>query len=293
MHPSADWWLVPTPTTIPHRLDVVPPTLLFVVSAVSQYAGAAIAVLLFTAVPAAGVAWLRILAAAAVMLAWRRPWRRGRPAPGRAGVLIGFGAALGLMNLCFYLAIDRLPLGNAVAIEFLGPVIVAAVGTRTRRDLLALCLALAGVALLVEVELSGNPTGVAFALAAALFWAAYIVLGERLASGGEGLDGLAVGLAVALLLVAPFSAPGAVPALTHPPLLLACLSVGLLSSVIPYGLDLHILTRMSRGRFALLLSLLPVGAALAGAIVLRQVPTLTEAAGIGLVVAGVATRSPR
>jgi inner membrane transporter RhtA len=179
-----------------------------------------------------------------------------------------------------------------VAIEFLGPVVVAAVGTRTRRDLAALLLALAGVGLLVEVELSGSPAGVAFALAAAALWAIYIVLGARVAAGGSGLDGLALGLIAGVVVIAPVGLPAAVPALTQPPLLLACLGVGLLSSVLPYGLDQQILARMGRGRFALLLSLLPATAAVTGAVVLAQIPTPAEALGIALVVAAVAIRSP-
>lgn len=272
------------------RLDAVPPPLLFVVSAVSQYAGAAIAVRLFALVPAAGLAWLRLAAAAVVMLLWRRPWRTGRR---RRTVVVAFGAALAAMNLTYYLAIARLPLGNATAIEFLGPVVVAAAGTRTRRDLGALLLALAGVGLLVEVELSSSPSGLAFALAAAAFWAAYIVLGARVAAGGSGIDDLAVSMVAGTVLLAPIAGPFALPALADPLLAAACLGVGVLSSVIPYALDQSILARMRPARFALLLSLLPATATLTGAVVLRQIPTLPEAAGIGLVVVAVALRSPR
>jgi inner membrane transporter RhtA len=264
--------------------------LLFVVSAVSQYAGAAIAVRLFALVPAAGLAWLRLAAAAVVMLLWRRPWRTGRR---RRTVVVAFGAALAAMNLTYYLAIARLPLGNATAIEFLGPVVVAAAGTRTRRDLGALLLALAGVGLLVEVELSSSPSGLAFALAAAAFWAAYIVLGARVAAGGSGIDDLAVSMVAGTVLLAPIAGPFALPALADPLLAAACLGVGVLSSVIPYALDQSILARMRPARFALLLSLLPATATLTGAVVLRQIPTLPEAAGIGLVVVAVALRSPR
>jgi inner membrane transporter RhtA len=271
-------------------LDVVPAPLLFVVSAVSQYLGAAVAVLLFAAVPAAGVAWLRVVAAAGVMAAWRRPWRAGSR---RLGLVVAFGTALASMNLAFYLAIERLPLGTAVAIEFLGPVAVAAVGTRSVRDLLALLLALAGVGLLLEVELSGSPTGVAFALAAAALWAIYIVLGARVAISGDGLDGLAAGLIAGAVVLAPVAGPAALPALADLPLLLACLAVGVLSSVVPYALDQRILADMGRGRFALLLSLLPATATLTGALVLAQIPSPVEAFGIALVVAAVAIRSPR
>lgn len=276
----------------PSRLDTMPAPLLFVASAISQYAGAAVAVLLFGVVPAAGLAWLRIVAAATVLLAWRRPWRNGLG--GRApGVVIAFGAALAAMNLTYYLAIARLPLGTATAIEFLGPVVVAAVGTRTLRDLGALLLALAGVGLLVEVQLSASPSGVAFALAAAAFWALYIVLGARVAAGGHGIDDLALSMAAGAVLLIPIAGPSALPAFASFGLAAACLGVGVLSSVIPYGLDQRILARMTPGHFALLLCLLPVTATLMGALVLRQIPTPPEAAGIGLVIAAVALRSPR
>src|SRR3990170_2676147 len=118
----------------------LPPQALFVLGAISQYVGAALAVLLFASVPAAGVAWLRVVAAAAVLVAWRQPWRTGWTAA-RLRLVAAFGVALALMNLCFYESIDRLPLGTAVAIEFCGPIAVAALGTRTRRDLIALGLA--------------------------------------------------------------------------------------------------------------------------------------------------------
>src|SRR5205807_743044 len=153
--------------------------------AVSQYVGSAVAVLLFASVPAAGVAWLRVLGAAAALLAWRRPWRGTWDAP-RLRLVAAFGAVLGLMNLSFYLAIARLPLGTAVAIEFAGPIAVAALGSRTRRDAGALALALAGVLLLADVHVAGTPLGVALAPAAgALRPAALAAAGD----GGGGRRG--------------------------------------------------------------------------------------------------------
>lgn len=290
---------------------------LFIVGAVSQYAGAAAAVLLFREVPAAGVAWLRVAAAAAVLLAWRRPWRSGwpvlRPAVGGAAVprpaalprgsglrraadVVAFGAVLAGMNLCFYLSIERLPLGTAVAIEFLGPVMVAAVGSRTRRDVGAFVCAAAGVALLAEVTVSGaGPgalAGVGFALAAAGQWALYIVLGWRVAAGGRGVDGLAVGMLAGALVIAPVALPPALPALADPRLAALCLGVGVLSSVVPYVLDQLVLARVGTGRFALLLALLPATAAVVGLVVLGQVPGVAETVGITLVVLAVAVRSP-
>ncbi len=271
-------------------LDRVPAPALFVAGALSQYLGAALAVGLFAVLPAAGVGWLRIVGAAAVMVAWRRPWRLAWTR--RRLLLVGaFGTALAVMNLCFYLAVDLLPLGTTVAIEFLGPIAVAALGTRGRRDAFALALAVGGVALLADVQLEGNPLGVAFALAAAACWAAYIVLGSRVSAGGDGVDGLAAGMVLGALATAPFAGPAAVPALGDAGLLVACLGVGVLSSAIPYALDQLVLRRTTPARFALLLALLPATAAAVGLVVLRQVPTPTEAAGIGLVIAAVASRS--
>ncbi|HEY3019996.1 MAG TPA: EamA family transporter [Solirubrobacteraceae bacterium] len=265
---------------------------LFVTGALSQYVGSAFAVKLFASVPAAGVAWLRVVSAAVVLVAWRRPWRSTWTAR-RAGLVAAFGGALALMNLCFYLAIARLPLGTAVAIEFAGPITVAALGSRTRRDIAALALAAVGVLALADVHLSGSPGGVALALAAGALWGAYIVLGHRVAadSGIRPQDGLAAAMAVGALALAPALVGPATPALTDPALLAACVAVGLAASVVPYALEQLAMRRLPRARFALLLSLLPATAAVVGAVVLGQVPSALEAAGIALVVVASSLRT--
>jgi inner membrane transporter RhtA len=270
----------------------VPPQSLFVAGAIVQYAGSSLAVLLFASVPAAGVAWLRVVAAAAALLAWRRPWR-STWTPRRLALVAAFGLSVGLMNLVFYEAIDRLPLGTTVAIEFLGPISVAALGSRTRRDWLALGLATVGVLALADVHLSGSPVGVALALGAGVMWAAYIVLGHRVAStaGVRPQDGLAAGMAISAVLLAPALMWSAQPALASPELLAACLLVGLLASVVPYALEQVAMSRLPRARFALLLALLPAMAPLVGAIVLGQIPRPIEAAGIALVVVAASLRS--
>lgn len=282
----------PAPPAAAGVADRLPPQALFVLGAISQYVGAALAVLLFAVVPAAGVAWLRVVAAAAVLVAWRRPWQT--PWTGaRLRLTTAFGAALALMNLTFYLAIDRLPLGTAVAIEFLGPIAVAAVGSRTPRDVLALVLAVAGVLALADVHLTGSPVGFALALAAGAFWAAYIVLGHRVAAdpGLRPRDGLALAMAIGAFGLAPFLVTSAVPALVDPLLLAACLAVGVASSVVPYALEQVAMRRLARARFALLLALLPATATVIGAIVLAQVPGLVESAGIALIVVAASLRS--
>ena len=242
--------------------------------------------------PAAGVAWLRVLSAAVALAVWRRPWRSAWTAR-RLRLVAAFGGTLALMNLCFYLAIARLPLGTAVAIEFTGPIAVAALGSRTRRDAAALALAVLGVLALADVRFSGSPGGVALALAAGALWACYIVLGHRVASdrGIRPQDGLAAAMAIGALALAPALVPTASPALTDPVLLAACVAVGLASSVVPYALEQLAMRRLPRARFALLLSLLPATAAVMGAVILGQIPEVVEAAGIALVVAAASLRS--
>jgi inner membrane transporter RhtA len=271
------------------RTRQVPAPLLFVTGGLSMYLGAAVAVWLFAEIDPAAVAWLRQLGAALVLLAWRRP---GRAAwRGRVFWLAAvFGVVTAGMNVAFYEAIARLPLGTAVALEFVGPVLVAAFGSRTRRDVAALVLVLCGVVLIADVQWSGSTLGVLFALAAAALWAGYIVLGKRVADVGLGVDGLAVGFAVATVLLVPL-ALGTGPVWSSPRLLLLGVGVGVLSTVVPYVLDQVVLRRLGQASFALLLALLPVTATVVGLVVLRQVPTLPEACGILAVVVGLTLRS--
>jgi inner membrane transporter RhtA len=266
---------------------------LFVVNAVSQYAGASLAVRAFGAMPAAGVAWIRVLTGALVLGAWRRPWRELRCQERDALLLVvAFGIALAAMNLTFYLAIERLPLGTTVAIEFIGPILVAAIAVRGLRNLAALLVALAGVAMLSRISVSGSALGVGLALAAGLFWAVYIVLAHQVARRGLGTTGLAAAMAVGTVAIAPLAAAPAVESAGHGLVLLLAVGAGLLSSVIPYALDQVLLRRLSRGAFALLLSLLPATATVMGLVLLRQVPQPLEIVGIGLVVAAVVLRTP-
>ena len=273
-------------TVRPARLaGRLPAPLLFVVGGVSMYLGAAVAVLLFDELSPAVVAWLRLAGAAALLLAWRRPGRaawRGR----RLLLACAFGVATALMNLAFYEAIARMPMGTAVAIEFCGPVAVAALGSRGRRDAGALALAVLGVMLIADVQWSGSSAGVLLALTAAALWAGYIVLGKRVAGGGAGLDDLAVGMTAGVVLLSPL-AVGAGPVVSSPRLFLLAVGVGVLSSVLPYALDQVVLRRVGQARFALLLAILPATAPLIGLLLLRQVPRPLEALGILAVVAAV------
>jgi inner membrane transporter RhtA len=267
----------------------VPPHVYFVVSAVFHYLGPAFAVLLFARVDVLGVAWLRIAAAAVVFAAWRRPWRAPLDRDARR-LIAAWGAVLALMNCCFYLAIDRLPLGTVAAIEFLPVIVLAALGARSRRNLGALALAVAGVYLLTDVQLTGEPLGVALAFANAVLFALYIVLAHRLArhDGVSGIDALGLSMLVAAVVVTPMGGWEVIPVLTDPVALLAGVGVGVSSSVIPYVTDQLAMARLPRATYALMVSLLPATATVIGVVVLAQVPSASEATGVALVIAGVA-----
>lgn len=274
--------------TLPSRIRRrdVPVPLLFVIGGCSMYLGAALAVVLFGRLSPAGVAWLRMLVAAMVLLTWRRPDRaawRGR----RLVLAACFGLVTGLMNVAFYEAIARLPLGTAVAVEFCGPVAVAALGSRSVRDIAALMLAATGVVLIADVRLAGSSAGLVLALVAAVLWAAYIVLGKRVASAGSGLDDMTVGFALAAVLLCPL-AMGTGPVWNSPTLLAMAAGVGVLSTALPYALDQVVLRRVGQARFALLLALLPAVASVVGLVVLGQLPHPLEAAGIATVAVAVA-----
>ena len=266
----------------------LPPQLFFLVSAVFHYLGPACAVLLFGEVEVLGVAWLRIATAALVFALWRRPWRLWRRSSAAdRRILLALGVVLAAMNACFYLAIARLPLATVGAIEFLGPIGLAAAGLHSRRNLLALSLAAAGVAMLTQIRLEGDALGYALAFANAALFVAYIVLAHRIA-GADGIDGLAASMLVALVAISPVGLGPALPALADPALLLAGIGVGIASSVIPYVCDLLAMARLPRASFALMLSLLPATATGIGVLVLGQIPSTRDLTGIALVMAGVA-----
>jgi inner membrane transporter RhtA len=274
----------------------LPPHAYFLVSAVFHYLGPAFAVLLFSRIDVLGVAWLRIASAAVVFAAWRRPWRLFQSLPwSERWVLVAVGAVLGVMNASFYLAIARLPLSTVGAIEFLGPIALAAIGAHTPRNLLALTLAVGGVCLLTNVRLAGQPLGFALAFANAAFFVLYIVLAHRIAQRGSsaGVDGLGAAMLVALVVVMPIGLAGAAPAFTNPLLLAAGVGVGICSSVIPYVTDQLAMARLSRATYALLLSLLPATATVIGVLALAQLPKPEEMLGIGLVILGVAIHRER
>jgi inner membrane transporter RhtA len=259
------------------------------VSAVFHYLGPSFAVLLFAQMHPAGVAWLRIAAAGAVFAIWRAPWRSFATLPPRdRNVVIALGLVLAAMNTVFYEAIARLPLATVGAIEFLGPIAIAAYGLRSRRNLAAFVLAVAGVYLLTEVRIAGESLGYMFAFANCGLFMLYIVMGHRISAGSAGVDRLAAAMLVATVAAMPIGLRAAIPAFSDPNLLAAAVGVGISSSVIPYVCDQLAMRRLPRASFALLISVLPASAAIIGFIVLRQAPTLPEICGILLVIGGVA-----
>ncbi|CAM5788094.1 EamA family transporter [Cellulomonas persica] len=276
----------------------MPAPLLFVVSGVTQYVGATVAVGLFARLAPASLGWLRVVVAALVLIGWTRPWRTRAlwtwPALRTAAA---FGVVLAAMNAAFYVAIDTLPLGTAVALEFAGPVAVAAITGRGWRDRVAIVVAAGGVVLLagVSLHLGDDATrGLVAIGVAATCWAFYIVLGRRVASAPTGgLNGLGVALAVGGLVLAPFLAHGAGPVLADARLALLVVVVALFSSVVPYGIEQVVLRRVSAATFAVLLALLPATAALVGAVLLQQVPHGIEIVGLVLVSGAIALTAHR
>jgi inner membrane transporter RhtA len=253
--------------------------------AVSVQTGAAIAVRLFARVGPAGAVTLRLVLGAVVLVVVARPRLRGRTR-GDLLVVAAFGLTLAVMNLSFYEAIARIPLGVAVTVEFVGPLAVAVTGSRRATDLLWAVLAGSGVALLAAAPNAHiDGVGVVFALAAGACWAGYILLSRETGRRVEGLDGLALALVVSSLAVAPFGLAAGGTRLARPSTLGLGLGVALLSSVLPYSVELVALRRISARAFGVLLSLDPAVAAVAGLALLGQHLEVREDVALVLVVA--------
>jgi inner membrane transporter RhtA len=265
-------------------LDRVPPFGLVLAGVTSIQFGAALAATLFDDLGPAGTSVLRLGIAALILVGLARPHPREHSAPDLRLVAL-FGLALGAMNLTFYEALDRIPLGIAVTIEFAGPLAVAVLGSRRRLDVVWAVLAAAGILLLARPGGGGlNGTGLAFALAAAAFWAVYILLAQRAGRRFSGSTGVAMAMVVAALVpLGPGLAQGGTD-LLHPGFLALGACVALLSSVIPYSLETEALRRLPANVFGVLMSLEPAVAATAGFIVLGQGLAARELAAIALVV---------
>ena len=261
----------------------MPAPLLVLVAIASVQIGSAVARTVFDDVGANGITLLRLAFSGLLLVALVRPrvrhWSRDQLA---AAALLGL--TMGAMNIVFYLSIRTVPLGVAVTVEFIGPLLVALVQSRRLRDVACVLLAGAGVALLGLDTSADLPLGgLALAFLAGLFWGGYILASARVGRLVQGMDGLAVALVVAALLALPFGAEGATRAFTDPRVLLAGLAVALLSSVVPYGLELAALRRIPTQVFGILMSLEPAAAALAGRAVLGQRLGLREVVALVLV----------
>ena len=249
-----------------------------------QEVGASFAVMLFPATGPLGIVMLRLVFSALLLWAISRPTLRGRSADAWRAVVL-FGLVLALMNGFFYLALERLPLGVTVTIEVLGPLALSVIVARRLSAWLWAVLALAGVALLAgggwdDLDL----IGVLFALAAATCWAGYILASARVGRAFSQLDGLAIAMAIGAAVALPFGIVDAGSALLSPLTLGLGAAVAVLSSAIPYALELIALRRLPASGFAVLMSLAPATATVAGFVLLGQVLTVVELAGIALVI---------
>jgi inner membrane transporter RhtA len=251
----------------------IPPTGLVLIGIGSVQFGAAIAKGLFDSLGPGGTVLFRISLAAVILIALWRP-KLGGYARAEYGLAVVFGLALAAMNLSLYLAIDRIPLGVAVTLEFVGPLGVAVAGSRRLLDGLWALLAAAGVLLLAPLDVLGatnlDPVGVMFALLAGAFWASYILLSARVGGAFPGGTGLVISLCVGTLVLLPVGIASAGYALLDPKLLLLGLGVAILSSAVPYSLELSALRTLPTRVFGVLMSLEPAVAALVGFLVLGE-----------------------
>ena len=272
-------------------LRAVPAPVLVILSALSSYVGAGFAVALFTLMPSTTVAWWRITIAAAILVGWRRPWRR-RWAGRELAVCAAFGVAIATMNVFFYASIKLLPMGTAVSLEFLGPVVVALTTGRGWRPRVAVVMALAGVAAIgglgLDMSDSQQRAGVLVAMAAAGAWAAYILTGRVVAGAGAGLDSLAVASVAGSLFYLPLAVTTAGAALTDLSTVVRVLGVSLMSTVVPYVLDQVNLGRLRSDTFSLLQALFPATSLVVGVVMLAQLPNVWEVLGLVLVSGAVA-----
>jgi len=273
----------------------VPPRAWFGVSAVFHYLGPSFAVLLFPAVGVLGVAWFRIAAAALVFGVATRPWRTILRADRATRLLlVGLGVCLAVMNTSFYLALDRLPMSLVAAMEFIGTIAVALYGLRTRRNVLALALAVVGVFILIDVKWATDPLGLFWSALNAMLFVGYIVLGHKAAEAGAGagVERLGAAIAIAFVAIAPIGIFQATRVFGDFKLIAAGVGVGICSSVIPYICDQLAMSRLPRASFALLLALLPATATIIATLVLAQIPSIKDIVGIALVMGGIALHKP-
>jgi inner membrane transporter RhtA len=266
------------------RLTALIPIAAVAAAMASIQFGAATAQRLYPMVGAQGATALRVGLAALLLLAVRRPSLKGLTRTQMRAIAL-YGAALGCMNLLFYMALRTIPLGVAVAVEFIGPLAVAAAAHRGKLDILWLALAVAG--LIGFAPIAGahlDPVGLAFALGAAFFWALYILFGRKAGEAGPGVAAT-FGMGVAALIVIPFGAAHAGAALLSPALLPLALAVAVFSSALPYSLEMYALVRLPKATYGTLMSLEPAIGTLFGWLILGQRLTLRQDVAMACIIA--------
>ncbi|MCE9672697.1 DMT family transporter [Myxococcus stipitatus] len=249
--------------------------------------GASIAKGLFPIVGAQGTTALRLIFSSLILLAFWRPWRH-RLTRQEARAILVYGAALGVMNLTFYLALARIPLGIAVAIEFTGPLAVAILSSRRPIDFLWALLAIAGVLLILPLSGAAGAldwVGVFWALVAGTGWALYILFGQKAGASVHGGTAASLGMTVAALVVVPVGITHAGGALLNPSLLPPAIGIAILSSALPYSLEMFVLKKMPARTFGVLMSLEPAIGALAGLVFLGERLAVTQWVAVGLIIA--------
>jgi inner membrane transporter RhtA len=253
------------------RVPSVLPITLLVLAMASFQAGASIAKTIFPLVGAIGTVTLRIVLGTAILAITMKPWRT-RLAPGARGALVIYGVSLGLMNLCFYLALSRIPLGIAVALEFSGPLAVAVLTSRRALDFCWIVLAIGGLVLLLPITHPGSridPVGMLYALGAGACWALYIVFGRK-AGAAHGAQTVVIGSVISTIVIAPLGLATAGSALLSRAVLLPGLAVAILSTALPYTLEMIALTRIPARTFGILMSVDPALAATFGLVFLNE-----------------------
>lgn len=255
-------------------------------SMVSLCVGSSFAKQLFPAVGAQGTTAYRIVTAALILLAIWRPWRFRLTRPDARAIVL-YGISLGCMNLLFYLSLRTVPIGAAIALEFTGPLLLAVYLSRRALDFLWIGFAVVGLVVLLPFnDLGGgrlDPTGVAYALAAGVCWVLYIIFGKR-AGNVHGGQATALGMTVAAVVVLPFGIGTAGAALLDPAWIAVGVAVGILSSALPYSLEMVALKRLPQKSFGILLSMEPAIGAMAGAVILHEMLTVPQWLAIGSIV---------
>lgn len=249
--------------------------------------GASIAKGIFNEIGPMGVSGLRISLAALILCAFYRPWRRLPRGRRKWLFILGYGVALGAMNLVFYIALAKIPLGVTVAIEFMGPLAVGIFSSRSLRDFLWAAFAVEGIALILPLTQFAQPldwTGVAFAFAAAFFWALYILIGHR--AGGEIEGGIvtSIGMVCAACVALPFGLASSGFHIFHPSFLAVGFGVAVLSSALPYSLEMHAMTKIEPKKFGILMSMEPALGGLCGLVLLHEGLSKSQWTGIALII---------